>query len=132
LGEAIGIIAGQSIGEPGTQLALRTFHTGGVFTGGTAEHVRASSNRKIKFNEYLVHPTHTCHGHPAFLCSIDLYVTIESRDIIHSVNIPPKRLILVQNDQYVESEQVITEIRAGTSTFHFKEKDQIFQLNEYE
>nr|QNR95233.1 DNA-directed RNA polymerase beta'' subunit [Polygonatum odoratum] len=122
LGEAIGIIAGQSIGEPGTQLTLRTFHTGGVFTGGTAEHVRAPSNGKIKFNEYLVHPTRTRHGHPAFLCSIDLYVTIESRDIIHSVNIPPKSLILVQNDQYVESEQVIAEIRAGTSTFHFKER----------
>nr|AEX94828.1 RNA polymerase beta' subunit [Trichopetalum plumosum] len=122
LGEAVGIIAGQSIGEPGTQLTLRTFHTGGVFTGGTAEHVRAPSNGKIKFNEYLVHPTRTRHGHPAFLCSIDLYVTIKSRDIIHSVNIPPKSLILVQNDQYVESEQVIAEIRDGTSTFHFKER----------
>nr|YP_010168893.1 RNA polymerase beta'' subunit [Allium nigrum]QRZ02424.1 RNA polymerase beta'' subunit [Allium nigrum] len=122
LGEAVGIIAGQSIGEPGTQLTLRTFHTGGVFTGGTAQHVRAPSNGKIKFNEYLVHPTRTRHGHPAFLCSIDLYVTIESRDILHSVNIPPKSLILVQNNQYVESEQVIAEIRTGTSTFHFKEK----------
>nr|ANO44540.1 RNA polymerase beta' subunit [Alstroemeria longistaminea] len=122
LGEAVGIIAGQSIGEPGTQLTLRTFHTGGVFTGGTAEHVRAPSNGKIKFNEGLVHPTRTRHGHPAFLCSIDLYVTIESRDIIHNVNIPPKSLILVQNDQYVESEQVIAEIRSGTPTFHFKER----------
>nr|YP_009141940.1 DNA-directed RNA polymerase beta' chain [Helonias koreana]AIW56494.1 DNA-directed RNA polymerase beta' chain [Helonias koreana] len=122
LGEAVGIIAGQSIGEPGTQLTLRTFHTGGVFTGGTAEHVRAPSNGKIKFNEDLVHPTRTLHGHPAFLCSIDFYVTIESRDIMHNVNIPPKSLILVQNDQYVESEQVIAEIRAETSTFHFKER----------
>nr|ASN66215.1 RNA polymerase beta' subunit [Lilium primulinum var. ochraceum] len=122
LGEAVGIIAGQSIGEPGTQLTLRTFHTGGVFTGGTAEHVRAPSNGKIKFNEDFVHPTRTRHGHPAFLCSIDLYVIIESRSVIHNVNIPPKSLILVQNNQYVESEQVIAEIRAGTSTFHFKEK----------
>nr|YP_009662342.1 RNA polymerase beta' subunit [Tiarella polyphylla]QCU47537.1 RNA polymerase beta' subunit [Tiarella polyphylla] len=122
LGEAVGIIAGQSIGEPGTQLTLRTFHTGGVFTGGTAEHVRAPSNGKIKFNEDLVHPTRTRHGHPAFLCSIDLYVTIESEDIIHNVNIPPKSFILVKNDQYVESEQVIAEIRAGTSTFNFKER----------
>jgi len=32
IGEAIGIIAGQSIGEPGTQLTMRTFHTGGIFT----------------------------------------------------------------------------------------------------
>nr|YP_010417283.1 RNA polymerase beta'' subunit [Arisaema decipiens]USF11838.1 RNA polymerase beta'' subunit [Arisaema decipiens] len=122
LGEAVGIIAGQSIGEPGTQLTLRTFHTGGVFTGGTAEHVRAPFNGKIKFNEDLVHPTRTRHGHPAFLCSIDLYVTIESQDIIHNVNIPQKSLILVQNDQYVESEQVIAEIRAGASTLTFKEK----------
>jgi DNA-directed RNA polymerase subunit beta' len=122
LGEAVGIIAGQSIGEPGTQLTLRTFHTGGVFTGGTAEHVRAPFNGKIKFNEDLVHPTRTRHGHPAFLCSIDLYVTIESQDIIHNVNIPPKSLILVQNDQYVESEQVIAEIRAGAATLNFKEK----------
>ncbi|CAN4106435.1 unnamed protein product [Withania somnifera] len=83
LGEAVGIIAGQSIGEP--------------------EHVRAPSNGKIKFNEDLVHPTRTRHGHPAFLCSIDLYVTIESEDILHNVNIPPKSLLLVQNDQYVES-----------------------------
>uniref|UniRef100_UPI0030035AF7 RNA polymerase beta'' subunit n=1 Tax=Didymocarpus sinoprimulinus TaxID=1736677 RepID=UPI0030035AF7 len=122
LGEAVGIIAGQSIGEPGTQLTLRTFHTGGVFTGGTAEHVRAPSNGKIKFNEDLVHPTRTRHGHPAFLCSINLYVTIESKDIRHNVNIPPQSFILVQNDQYIESEQVIAEIRAGISTLNFKEK----------
>ncbi len=32
IGEAVGIIAAQSIGEPGTQLTLRTFHTGGVAT----------------------------------------------------------------------------------------------------
>jgi DNA-directed RNA polymerase subunit beta' len=34
LGSAIGIVAAQSIGEPGTQLTLRTFHTGGVAAGG--------------------------------------------------------------------------------------------------
>nr|YP_009705497.1 RNA polymerase beta''subunit [Valeriana officinalis]QFQ35191.1 RNA polymerase beta''subunit [Valeriana officinalis]URQ21563.1 RNA polymerase beta'' subunit [Valeriana officinalis]WRH31224.1 RNA polymerase beta'' subunit [Valeriana fauriei] len=122
LGDAVGIIAGQSIGEPGTQLTLRTFHTGGVFTGGTAEHVRAPSNGKMKFNEDLIHPTRTRHGHPAFLCSIDLYVTLESENIIHNVNIPPKSFLLVQNEQYVESEQVIAEIRAGTSILNLKQK----------
>ena len=34
LGEAVGVIAAQSIGEPGTQLTMRTFHTGGVATAG--------------------------------------------------------------------------------------------------
>ena len=122
LGEAVGIIAGQSIGEPGTQLTLRTFHTGGVFTGGTAEHVRAPDNGKIKFNEGLVYPTRTRHGYPAFLCYIDLSVTIEGPDILHNVNIPPKSFLLVKNDQYVESEQVIAEIRAEASTLNFKER----------
>ncbi|TSA51298.1 MAG: DNA-directed RNA polymerase subunit beta', partial [Sphingobacteriales bacterium] len=37
LGDAVGIIAAQSIGEPGTQLTLRTFHTGGAAGGGTTE-----------------------------------------------------------------------------------------------
>ena len=124
LGEAVGIIAGQSIGEPGTQLTLRTFHTGGVFTGGTADLVRSPSNGKIQFTENLVHPTRTRHGQPAFLCYIDLHVTIQSQDILYSVNIPSKSLILVQNDQYVKSEQVIAEIRSGTSTLHFKERVQ--------
>nr|YP_010991251.1 RNA polymerase beta'' subunit [Psittacanthus schiedeanus]WOX61524.1 RNA polymerase beta'' subunit [Psittacanthus schiedeanus] len=122
LGEAVGIIAGQSIGEPGTQLTLRTFHTGGVFTGGTAGHVRAPSNGKIKFNEYLVHPTRTRHGHPAFLCYIDLYVIIESDDFIHNVKVPPKSFLLVQNDQYVKSEQAIAEIHSGIFTLNFKER----------
>ena len=33
IGEAVGIIAAQAIGEPGTQLTMRTFHTGGVASG---------------------------------------------------------------------------------------------------
>nr|QBE88764.1 RNA polymerase beta' subunit [Hypertelis spergulacea] len=122
LGEAVGIIAGQSIGEPGTQLTLRTFHTGGVFTGGAAEYVRAPSNGKIKFNEDLVHPTRTRHGHPAFLCYLALSVTIESEDRFRNVTIPPNSFLLVQDNQYVESEQVIAELCAGPSTLNLKEK----------
>jgi len=38
--------------------------------------------------------TYTSHRHPAFLCYIDLYVTIESGDIIHNVTIPPKVLMM--------------------------------------
>ncbi len=38
VGEPVGIIAGQSIGEPGTQLTLRTFHIGGIASGGAESH----------------------------------------------------------------------------------------------
>ena len=34
VGEAVGVIAAQSIGEPGTQLTMRTFHVGGTATAG--------------------------------------------------------------------------------------------------
>ncbi|EEF23441.1 DNA-directed RNA polymerase beta chain, putative, partial [Ricinus communis] len=49
LRKAVGMIASQSIGERGTQLALKTFHISGIFVGSIAEHVRAYSNGKIKF-----------------------------------------------------------------------------------
>jgi hypothetical protein len=39
----------------------------------------------------------TRHGQPAFLCYIDLHVTIQSQDILYSVNIPSKSLILVMS-----------------------------------
>ncbi|MBF2052902.1 MAG: DNA-directed RNA polymerase subunit beta' [Candidatus Sericytochromatia bacterium] len=48
-GEPIGIIAAQSIGEPGTQLTMRTFHTGGVFEGAAAEKIYARFKDKLAF-----------------------------------------------------------------------------------
>nr|YP_009668459.1 RNA polymerase beta' subunit [Heteroscyphus argutus]QCW59309.1 RNA polymerase beta' subunit [Heteroscyphus argutus] len=122
IGEAVGIIAGQSIGEPGTQLTLRTFHTGGVFTGDIAEHVRTPFNGIIQFDETLIHPTRTRHGHPAWMCHTNLFLRIQSKDKIHNLTIPSKSLLLVQNNQYVESKQVIAEIRA--KILPFKEKVQ--------
>jgi DNA-directed RNA polymerase subunit beta' len=48
-GEAVGIIAAQSIGEPGTQLTMRTFHIGGVAQGGQQSFMEASQEGKIEF-----------------------------------------------------------------------------------
>ena len=44
-GEAVGVIAAQSIGEPGTQLTLRTFHV-----GGTAVNIASASRIEAKYN----------------------------------------------------------------------------------
>ncbi len=49
LGEAVGIIAAQSIGEPGTQLTMRTFHIGGIAQGGQQSFQEASHDGKIEF-----------------------------------------------------------------------------------
>ena len=49
IGEAVGIIAAQSIGEPGTQLTMRTFHIGGVAQGGQQSFQESSQAGKIVF-----------------------------------------------------------------------------------
>src|SRR5208337_1668104 len=50
IGMAVGIIAAQSIGEPGTQLTMRTFHIGGVATRGVEEKdVKSKREGKVKF-----------------------------------------------------------------------------------
>jgi DNA-directed RNA polymerase beta'' subunit len=53
IGEAIGILAGQSIGEPGTQLTMRTFHTGGIFTSEARQQIISPLNGIIKFYKIL-------------------------------------------------------------------------------
>jgi hypothetical protein len=49
VGEAVGILAAQSIGEPGTQLTMRTFHTGGVFSGVFTDQIRAPFFGKLSY-----------------------------------------------------------------------------------
>jgi DNA-directed RNA polymerase, beta'' subunit/160 kD subunit len=55
LGEAVGIIAAQSIGEPGTQLTMRTFHTGGIFTSSATKQLISPINGIIEFSKFLKH-----------------------------------------------------------------------------
>ncbi|MCC3410342.1 MAG: DNA-directed RNA polymerase subunit beta'' [Microcoleus sp. PH2017_29_MFU_D_A] len=67
MGEAIGIIAAQSIGEPGTQLTMRTFHTGGVFTGEVAKQERAPFPGVAKFKNLRTRAFRTRHGEEALV-----------------------------------------------------------------
>jgi DNA-directed RNA polymerase subunit beta' len=49
-GEAVGVIAAQSIGEPGTQLTMRTFHVGGAASRAAAQsHIEAKSSGTVRF-----------------------------------------------------------------------------------
>ena len=57
LGEAVGVIAAQAIGEPGTQLTLRTFHAGGVAGNAAANaSIVAKNDAKIEFDELRTVP----------------------------------------------------------------------------
>ncbi|MCI4000090.1 hypothetical protein MM716_33190, partial [Klebsiella pneumoniae] len=53
-GEAVGVIAAQSIGEPGTQLTMRTFHIGGAASrAAAASQVEAKSNGTARFSSQM-------------------------------------------------------------------------------
>ena len=68
LGEAVGVLAAQSIGEPGTQLTMRTFHTGGVFSGSLTEQMRSPVGGKVHYRTKLAGClTRTRHGKVGFL-----------------------------------------------------------------
>jgi len=55
MGEAVGVIAAQSIGEPGTQLTLRTFHVGGVAGGSASEsNIVSKYDGVVRFDELRV------------------------------------------------------------------------------
>src|SRR5438093_1052224 len=58
VGEAIGVIAAQSIGEPGTQLTMRTFHIGGAASrAAAANQVEAKSNGTVRFTPQIRYVT---------------------------------------------------------------------------
>jgi DNA-directed RNA polymerase subunit beta' len=58
VGEAVGVIAAQSIGEPGTQLTMRTFHVGGAATrAAVASSVEAKSTGQVRFSQNMRYVT---------------------------------------------------------------------------
>ncbi len=123
LGEAVGIIAAQSIGEPGTQLTMRTFHTGGVFTGEVAQQVRSKIDGTVKIPRKLkVRPYRTRHGEEA------LYV--EANGILHlepkkeGTDTPPHQevhltqgsTLYVFDGHQVKQGQLLAEVALGGRT----------------
>jgi len=100
LGEAIGIIAGQSIGEPGTQLTMRTFHTGGIFTAGSNQQIISSVDGVLEFSEFLK-PTEfrTNRGENVLKTenSGSLIITLENNERL-KIEIPAETLLFVKNN----------------------------------
>lgn len=111
LGEAVGIIAAQSIGEPGTQLTMRTFHTGGVFTGQLSRNIISPHRGIFKYPSNLTFTkTRTKHGDNAILVNNDCQASILGLDKKESkINLLKGSLLLASNDIIVEKNQVIAE-----------------------
>jgi DNA-directed RNA polymerase subunit beta' len=114
IGEAIGILAGQSIGEPGTQLTMRTFHTGGIFTSEARQQIISPLNGIIRFSKILKTVIlRTNRGE-------DVLVTKNSGSLILIPDEKDKKIIQLEilrntilfpkNNQYILKETVIGEL----------------------
>jgi DNA-directed RNA polymerase subunit beta' len=115
IGEAIGIMAAQSIGEPGTQLTMRTFHTGGVFSGSTNfEQVKALHDGQI-VTSLPLKDFRTRHGDIVMVTTRDVTLEVKTADgKVDKYNLPYNATIFSGtkgND--VKAGEIIAEFEQG-------------------
>ena len=102
IGEAIGIIAAQSIGEPGTQLTMRTFHTGGVFKGsGAMKSVEANIAGEVVSN-VKTRELRTRHGDVVKVSNYETDIEIKGAKRTEKYHIPAGSTIFFTNGMTVE------------------------------
>ena len=128
LGEAVGILAAQSIGEPGTQLTMRTFHTGGVFSGDLTKQIRAPFTGTLKYslksNTFIVR---TIHGEKGFNLMEDARLYIENTtNTICALEIRRGTTLLVNNGQKVYCNQVVAEINKDANLILEEDRKDIY------
>ncbi|QXE24456.1 DNA-directed RNA polymerase subunit beta' [Richelia sinica FACHB-800] len=122
LGEAVGIIAAQSIGEPGTQLTMRTFHTGGVFTGEVAQQVRSKVDGTVKIPRKLrTRSFRTRHGEDALYVETNGTLTIEGDKTqgtgeSQDIQVTQGSTLYVSEGRHVKAGQLIAEVAIGGRT----------------
>lgn len=108
-GEAIGIIAAQSIGEPGTQLTMRTFHTGGAVAGGKSRmQLKAPITGSIEF-KIPTKSVRTAYGDVVEQTTKEGKLKISDGKKDKSVNLPPNSLLLAQSGADVKAGDVLAE-----------------------
>lgn len=134
IGETVGVIAGQSIGEPGTQLTMRTFHTGGVFAANVAQQINAPFSGKV---EYAAPIAGSCIRMPngdvafftktsgtLFLKKFDSETPFERehKDItnvkttmMNTYKIPAFTILFARHGQDVEKDSILAQISAATT-----------------
>ena len=114
LGEAVGILAGQSIGEPGTQLTMRTFHTGGIFTSEARQQIISPTNGVIKFSKLLkTIILRTNRGDDVLVTknsgSLILIPQQDDKRIIQ-IEVLRNTMLFVKTNQYVKESNIIGEL----------------------
>ncbi|MBR1681019.1 DNA-directed RNA polymerase subunit beta'', partial [bacterium] len=102
VGESIGIIAAQSIGEPGTQLTMRTFHTGGVFKGsGAMKHILAEEAGEV-VSDVRTREVRTRHGDVVQILILESDVEVKGESKTRKYHIPAGATIMFTKGQKIE------------------------------
>ena len=114
IGEAIGIIAAQSIGEPGTQLTMRTFHTGGVFKGSGVTRQAKTIQDGVVQTEIKTREQRTRHGDVVQIAIKEADVEIKGKDGSDKVHIPMGAKVLVKKGDEVVAGQAIAEFEPAS------------------
>ncbi len=115
VGEAIGIIAAQSIGEPGTQLTMRTFHTGGVFKGsGALKHVIAEIDGEV-VSKFKTKEMRTRHGDVVQVMIQEADVEIKGAKFSRTYHIPTGAKMLVTTGSVVKKGDEIAEFEPASA-----------------
>ncbi len=122
LGEAVGIIAAQSIGEPGTQLTMRTFHTGGVFTGEVARQVRTSFAGVLRYQEVRSRPYRTRHGEEAQILEANAEVILQGDGQQEEFSLLQGSILFAQNGESLPKDYMIAEVPIAGRTSKTTEK----------
>ena len=146
LGEAVGVIAAQAIGEPGTQLTLRTFHAGGIASNAAANAKIAAKNKsRIEFDELSTVPfveedeegnDIKCEKVVSHLAEIR-FVDPNTNIILATLNVPYGSSLYHKEGEVVEKDTVIARWDpfnavivsqyAGTLKFNDVQKDQTYR-----
>ena len=123
LGEAVGIIAAQSIGEPGTQMTMRTFHTGGTFTGEVAPRIRATKDGTVKLPKNLkTRSFRTRYGEDALMLESNADIIIDGTGQNKTVSLPQGTILFVNEGETVQKEQLLAELPSAGRTRKVTEK----------
>nr|YP_009240220.1 RNA polymerase beta subunit [Ankyra judayi]AMO01312.1 RNA polymerase beta subunit [Ankyra judayi] len=125
IGDAVGVIAAQSIGEPGTQLTMRTFHTGGVFSSDVNDQIIGPYDGRIEYSSYIPGTlVRTPQGKIAFLTKADGAFIIKS--LINNIRvedkpkpkffkIPSYTLLFCRHNEKVYFKQVVAQICSAST-----------------
>nr|ALO63228.1 beta'' subunit of RNA polymerase [Chlamydomonas applanata] len=148
IGEAVGVVAAQSIGEPGTQLTMRTFHTGGVFSGDISDQIRAPFDGIVEYVSAIPGTLiRTPEGKIAFLTKSEgsFFVRkVEQRDSLGTpsiqttsieskkLKIPFYTLLYIRNGQKVYEKEVIAQISSISRKKNATDDAELTIKSEYE